>query len=178
MTTTTRSTGSVAKLAGQVEDHICRALRSRQQGLLRCPIRQSLCPLPGDNVLSHGQELLRSQIGLYGAGPGDECRPAAPATARGEATDGWGTALRGGLIDPGSERDPIRHRRTNFTPALRRIRDTRVRPLHSAEMDSLRRAQLRRIRWRREPGSNFVRTAERLGRPLREMDCDELFFIW
>ena len=31
----------------------------------------------------------------------------------------------------------------------------RVRPLYSAEMDSLRRARLRRIRWRREPGSNF-----------------------
>jgi hypothetical protein len=33
MTTTTRSTGSVVKLAGQAEDHLSR-LRSRQQGLL------------------------------------------------------------------------------------------------------------------------------------------------
>ena len=34
MTKTTRSTGSVAKLAGQAEDHLSR-LRSHQQGLLR-----------------------------------------------------------------------------------------------------------------------------------------------
>jgi hypothetical protein len=33
MTTTTRSTGSVAKLAGQAEDHLSR-LRSRQQSPL------------------------------------------------------------------------------------------------------------------------------------------------
>jgi hypothetical protein len=44
MTTTTRSTGSVAKLAGQAEDHL-RRLRYHQQGLLRRRSGPSLCIL-------------------------------------------------------------------------------------------------------------------------------------
>jgi len=46
-------------------------------------------------------------------------RLAAPATVRAEGTDGWGTVLRNGLIDPRRRGAPIRHRGTNFTPALR-----------------------------------------------------------
>ena len=46
-------------------------------------------------------------------------RLAAPATVRAERSCGWGTGLRSGLSHPRRRGAPIRHRKTDFTPAMR-----------------------------------------------------------